>query len=98
MDSFVYNKIKTTSQLFFERRETAVKMDSTELHLTVLPYLSYSGHYFLNSIHKSTFAYTVYKAERGAIGSCDDWFVYITKSADKIMIYNAKNEGIILKQ
>tara|TARA_B100000508_G_scaffold17413_1_gene11758 strand:+ start:1790 stop:2134 length:345 start_codon:yes stop_codon:yes gene_type:complete len=106
MKQLVFNKIKTTDGFLFKREKNRVTIEGNSITISSLPFLFFSGKYFIHSVEKDNRVCTVFKAVKADNKEIepnfdkllfDEWHIYITKSGNKVMLYNNSREGIILK-
>ncbi len=99
MEQFNFSRIKTTSQFLFNKSIglSAIK-DKNLIKLFTYPFIIYNGEYIINYIVKENFIYEVYNVTKKDSNDDEKWYIYMSKSRKKIMLYNESNEGIIMKK
>ena len=106
MKQLVFSKIKTTEGFLFKRERNRVSVEGNIITISSLPYLFFSGRYFIHSVEKENRVCTIFKVVKADDQEdepnfdkllFDEWHIYITKSGNKVMLYNNSREGVILK-
>lgn len=92
-----FSKIKSTSNLFFKSASNKTVITDTHIVISTLPFFNYSGEYRILGIAKQNYIHTTYKVE-SPFDPFEDWFIYVSSSDNKIMVFNKRNEGVILKR
>jgi hypothetical protein len=100
MEKIIFSKIKSTDQFLFNKAiAVSLVIDSDIVELSTFPYIKFTGKYYINQIVKENFICTVYHVSKeSSYDESDNWNLYISKSKNKVMLYNQKNEGVILKR
>jgi hypothetical protein len=99
MEQINFSKIKNTNQFLF-RKSIGLNaiIDNNIIQLFTYPFIVYNGNYLINHIVKENFIYTVYNVTKEKSYDYEKWYIYISKSKHKLMLYNERNEGIIMKR
>lgn len=99
MEQLNFSRIKTTSQFLYNKSiGLSVIIDKKLIRLFTYPFIIFNGEYIINHIVKENFIYVVYNVTKKDSYDDEKWYIYISKSRKKIMLYNESNEGIIMKK
>ena len=105
---YFFSKAKFTFQLFYKNIDFGtIDVYSNLFHVTILPYISYSGYYYKESIvfennektiHRTLFSHVINKnIDLENIYEHNEFFIEIFKNGSKIIIFQSKKEQLILK-
>lgn len=97
MKEVYFSKIKSTDQIFFTKSDNRVVITDDYIDISTLPYFAYSGRYRVLNIDKSNNAQIILNTEKEPCGGLSFWTIYISKTRKRVMLYNDRKEGIILK-
>lgn len=90
-----YSKYKTSDGLFFKRIEHAsITFNRGSLDISIMPYITYGGHYSLDSIAKQEHSRVIFNSTKNGL----PFFVSVSNDQRKIMIFDNNMVGIILKK
>lgn len=91
----IFSKIKPTEGLLFKRQNNRLEMTDDTLKISTFPFFVFSGDYDIIGVVQNSEVAIVYHIINNELP--EDRFIYISKVNNRVMVYNNRKEGVILK-
>ena len=101
---FFYNRSKFSDQLFYNKiKYGKLQHLSDAFIVSIVPFINYSGKYFIHSVAKKDSKRTIYLTMKSddndfdLMNSFNRYYISLSYDSKKLMIFKEDMNGIILK-
>ena len=103
---YFFSRYKFTTDIFYNRIDhAAVEHTETTFKVEIMPFFSYGGKYYIESISKKDNNRTIYLTKKSHSEKFDvdnyefleEYFISLSHDGNKVMIFSRDGQGIIIK-